>query len=326
MKSQLIARALFLALAGNAFAGTLEIVPTEITEWKAVYGRVEARDTVPARARIGGTVEELLVTEGDVVAAGQKIALVRDEKIGFQIAAVDGQIRATQSRLDTAEADLARVQELVKRGVATVQQLDRLQTEVAVARNGLASFEAQRSVLVKQEEEGAVIAPVEGRVLAVPVTRGAVIMGGEAVATIGGGGFFLRLSIPERHAAMLKEGAPLRISTGGSQAEGRLAKIYPQIENGRVTADVEVVGLDTAYVDARILVEVPVGSRQALVVPKSAVTTRSGLDFVTVETQAGAVERAVVTGMGVRPEGSEAAGEQIEILTGLAAGDLVVVK
>ena len=29
-----------------AAAGTLTLAPTPITEWKAVYGRVEARDTV----------------------------------------------------------------------------------------------------------------------------------------------------------------------------------------------------------------------------------------------------------------------------------------
>jgi hypothetical protein len=67
-----------------------------------------------------------------------------------------------------------------------------------------------------------------------------------------------------RGARFAKWRAVLRISTGGAQANGRLAKIYPQIENGRVTADVEVENLDTAYVDARILVQVPVGSRKAL--------------------------------------------------------------
>ena len=46
---------LFAALlaASPALAGTLTLAPTTVTEWKAVYGRVEARDTVPARARIG---------------------------------------------------------------------------------------------------------------------------------------------------------------------------------------------------------------------------------------------------------------------------------
>ncbi len=314
--------AVLLAAVAPASAENLAVAPVEITEWKAVYGRVEARDTVPARARIGGTVIELLVSEGDTVKAGQQIATVNDEKIAFQIAAIEAQMRATQSRLQTAQADFDRTEALVKRGVATVQRLDQLQAEVSVARNGLASLEAQRSVVVKQGEEGAVLAPVEGRVLSVPVTRGAVVMGGEVIATIGGGGFFLRLSIPERHAAMLKDGATLRITSDGKEHEGRLAKIYPQITNGRVTADVEVENLDTAYVDARLLVEVPVGTRQALLAPKAAVITRAGIDFVTVESGGVQVERAVVTGKAINRDGAE----YTEILTGLSAGDVLVVK
>ena len=65
------------------------------------------------------------------------------------------------------------------------------------------------------------------------------------------------------------------------ESAGRLAKIYPQIENGRVIADVEVDGLGDCFVDARMLVEVPVGERDALLVPRAAVETRSGIDFVT---------------------------------------------
>ncbi len=317
------AAALFIALSAMPVcAETIVIQSVEITEWKAVYGRVEARNTVPARARVGGVVEELKVSEGDLVTAGQQIAVVRDEKIAFQIASVDAQIRATQSRFETAEADFNRTDALVKRGVATVQRLDQLQTEVNVARNGLASLEAQRSVLVKQGEEGAVLAPVEGRVLSVPVTRGAVIMGGEPVATIGGGGFFLRLSIPERHAALLKDGAVLRISIGGAETQGRLAKIYPQIENGRVTADVEVEKLNTAYVDARILVEVPIGTRKAILVPASALVTRSGIDFVLVDVAGKQVERSVIASKAAGQEGVA----QMEILSGLSAGDVLVLQ
>ena len=56
--------------ASPALAGTLTLAPTTVTEWKAVYGRVEARDTVPARARIGGLIVDLAVTEGEAVKAG----------------------------------------------------------------------------------------------------------------------------------------------------------------------------------------------------------------------------------------------------------------
>ena len=49
------------------------------------------------------------------------------------------------------------------------------------------------------------MAPGDGRVLTVPVTRGAVVLAGEPIATIGGGGFFLRLAIPERHAERFRK-------------------------------------------------------------------------------------------------------------------------
>lgn len=302
-------------------ADTIVIAPQTVPEWKAVYGRVEARDLVPARARIGGTVVELLVSEGDPVEAGRRIAVVRDDKIAFQIAAFDAQLRALEAQLVRARAELERGRSLIERGVVTAQRLEQLSTDVEVTRNQIAAAEAQRSVAVQQGEEGEVLAPASGRVLSVPVTKGAVIMAGEPVATIGGGGFFLRLSIPERHSGGLKQGAQIRIAAGGAEKEGRLAKIYPLIENGRVIADVEVDRLEAAFVDARIPVEVPVGRREALLVPQSAVATRSGLDFVRVVTGGGEVERTVVPGETVMRDGIAF----VEILTGLAAGETIVV-
>jgi RND family efflux transporter MFP subunit len=309
-----------LLQAGTAFAGTLTLTPMPVTEWKAVYGRVEARDMVPARARLGGIVVELGVTEGDIVKAGQKIARVRDEKLAFQIAALDAQLRALKSQLETAQAELDRANVLVAKGVVTPQRLDQLKTAVDVARNQTAATEAQRAVVVQQDAEGDVLAPVEGRVLSVPVTRGAVIMGGEMIANIGGGGFFLRLSIPERHAYTLKQGAEIKINANGQESAGKLVKIYPQIENGRVVADVEVDKLNTEFVDARVLVEVPVGERQALVIPKAAVATRSGIDFVTVAVGEEKLERTVILGEAIKGEDADT----VEVLTGLQAGDVVV--
>ncbi|MEC9343889.1 MAG: efflux RND transporter periplasmic adaptor subunit [Pseudomonadota bacterium] len=313
------ALALLLA-AGTANGETLVLGYSRLTEWKAVYGRIESRDTVPARARIGGVVVELLVSEGDDVVADQKIAVVRDDKIEFEIAALDAQLRAHQSQFETASADLERARSLVDKGVMTVQRLDQLRNQVEVTRNQIAATEAQRRVLVQRNLEGQVLAPAKGRILAVPVTRGAVVLAGERVATIGGGGFFLRLAIPERHAVDLVEGARIQISSGALNRPGTLAKVYPQIENGRVIADVEVPELDTGFVDARVLVEVPVGERQALLVPAAAIATRYGIDFVTVTTGERPAERAVVTGARIIRDD----GELVEILSGLSAGDTVV--
>ena len=180
--------------------------------------------------------------------------------------------------------------------------------------------QAERAVIVQQSAEGAVLSPGDGRVLTVPVARGTVIVAGEAVATIGGGGFFLRLAIPERHALALSQGATIRITSGGKASDGTIAKIYPQIDNGRVVADVEVDGLETAFVNARVLVELPVGTRRALLVPEAAVATRSGIDFVSVMQGGEKIDRTVVTGNSFWRDGARFT----EILTGLGTGDIVV--
>lgn len=304
----------------QAQAGNLTIQPTSIPELKAVYGQVEAKDSVLARARIGGTIIDLRVTEGDMVKAGDVVAVVKDDKIDFQIKAIDAQLLGLQASLKNALAELDRAEKLIKSGATTAQRLDQVRTDVDVVRNQIAATQAQRSVLTEQLSEGDVLAPGDGRVLKVPITKSAVVMPGEVVANIGGGGFFLRLAIPERHAGALKQGAAIRITAGGSALSGTLAKIYPQIENGRVIADVEVANLDTEFVNARVLVELPIGAREAIVVPRAAMTTRSGIDFVSVSEGGKTVERSVISGQTLDVGGVPS----IEILTGLAAGDTVV--
>ena len=304
-------------LGSAAMAETVVLEPVAITEWKAVYGRVEARDRIPARARLGGTLVELAVAEGDEVAQGDVLARVVDEKLGFQLSALDAQRGALEAQLTNAKAELTRGEELLAQGVTTVQRLDALRTQVDVVTGQIAALEAQRQVVEQQAAEGAVLAPVAGRVLDVPVATGAVVMPGEAVAQLGGGGIFLRLAVPERHAGDLTEGDAIEIEGASGTVTGRLAKVYPLIENGRVVADVEVEGLTDRFVDARVLVRLPVGERDARLVPEAALVTRGGRDFVAIE---GAGLRAVVPGAEVTVEGVA----MVEVLTGLKAGDAVL--
>jgi hypothetical protein len=107
-------------------------------------------------------------------------------------------------------------------------------------------------------------------------------------------GSFLRLAIPERHARAWPRGRD-RIDGAGEGATGRIARVYPQIENGRVIADVAVDGLDEAFVDARVLVRLAWAAAMCFWCPKAAISTRAGLDFVTVE-GAHQGERAVMLG------------------------------
>lgn len=321
---RLTATALISALlSSTAFqlaAQDVTAIATPVTEWKAVYGTVEARDRIPARARLGGTLVELSVAEGDLVSAGQVLAQVVDDKLDFQLAALAAQRDALSAQLANAEVDLARGEALLKDGVTTVQRVDVLATQVDVLRGQIAALDAQGDVIRQQSREGAVLAPVAGRVLDVPVAKGAVIMPGEVVSVIGGGGTFLRISVPERHASALNTGDKIRIADTEGEREGSLARVYPLIENGRVIADVEIANLPDTYVGARVLVRLPVGERDAIMVPADHIVTRTGLDFVGVKTAGGTALRSIVPGERQVVDGIA----MVEVISGLVPGDIVV--
>lgn len=315
-RSFILAALVATASAAPLFAGELLVQPIETVETKALFGRVESRFVVPARSRIGGTLTALDVTEGSEAKAGQVIARISDPKLESQLLAADARISSARSQLENAETELKRNEELLAKGATTIQRVDQVRTTVEVARNALAEAEAARQVTATLIDDGNVLAPADGRVLSVPVRLGAVVMPGEPVANITGGGVFLRLAIPERHALGLIVGAKVDVDGG----TGAIEKVYPQIEQGRVIVDVAVDGLSDAFIGQRVLVRVPVATRQVLAVPDSAIEQRAGLDLVTIKTADGTAQVTVIPGAEVAgPEGPLR-----EILTGLRAGDTVV--
>ncbi|MBV6636339.1 MAG: efflux RND transporter periplasmic adaptor subunit [Mameliella sp.] len=311
----------------TAWSQTLTVEETLLVEWKSVYGQVETRNRVPARTRIGGTVTELDVSEGDRVEAGQRIAMVVDDKLDFQLGSLDARLTALNAQLETAEADLARGEQLIERGVITAQRFDQLQTAVDVIQGEIRSLGSERLVIEQQIAEGAVLSPEAGVVLSVPISRGSVVKPGEVAAVVAGGGVFLRLSVPERHASDLLEGAEIEIGTVQTETStrktGRLAKLYPQIEGGRLQADVEVAGLDPRFVGRRMPVRLPVGERSAILVPERALDRVGGLDFLTIEAEDGDKRRRTVVPGGTVIRDGET---WREILTGLDVGDRVVLE
>lgn len=317
LRSLIMAGLMTVVFAPRLAAEDLVLQPVETVEVKALFGKVESRFVVPARSRIGGTLTALDVTEGSQAGAGQVIARITDPKLESQLAAAEARIASAKSQLQNAETELKRNEELLAKGATTTQRVDQVRTTVEVARNAVAEAEAARQVTATLIEDGNVLAPADGRVLSVPVRLGAVVMPGEPVATITGGGVFLRLAIPERHAAELTVGAAVDVEGG----KGTIEKVYPQIEQGRVIVDVAVDGLSDSFIGQRVLVRVPVAARQVLAVPDAAIEQRAGLDLVRIKTAGGEVEVTVIPG----PEVAGPNGPLREILTGLRAGDTVIV-
>jgi RND family efflux transporter MFP subunit len=327
MRAAVLSFALLALLGQHALAAdTLVVAPQTIADEKAVFATVESADIVPARARIGGTVTELTVKEGDAVKEGQVVATVVDDKLALQIKSLDAQIAGLEAQFAQAKIDLSRAEELVARAIAPKTRLDEAQTAFNVASNLLKARTAERSVLQQQVTEGNVLAPTPGRVLTVPVTTGTVVLPGETIATVAEQNFILRLRVPERHARFLEAGDTVRIDGEqlgqGSAKFGTIRLVYPHIEDGRVVADADVAGLGDYFVGERIRVWVSAGDRTSIIVPGSFITTRFGIDYAHVrQGDSTVIDVPVQRGRELpRPDMPDA----LEILSGLKAGDILV--
>ncbi|WP_157879320.1 efflux RND transporter periplasmic adaptor subunit [Pararhodospirillum photometricum] len=288
-----------------------------VADWKAVFATVETTDMLQARARIGGTVGSLALDEGDPVTKGQKIAVIADEKLLLQMQAAEARVRSLQAELEQATLELGRSRALRAQGTVAQQHLDEAATKARVTAQTLEAAKRDRDVIARQIEDGAVLSPGAGRVLAVSVTNGAVVLPGEPLASIAAETTILRLRLPERHARFLSKGASVRVGPRGLDvsaprptSEGTVVQVYPKLEAGRVIADVRVEGLGDYFVGERALVSVATDQRPVLRVPGRFLEHRFGLTLAHL-----AEGGPVVVQTGQRQ------GDWVEVLSGLHAGD-----
>jgi len=297
---------------------TLVLSRTMVQDKKSVFATVESLRVVPARIRISGTVAEVRVVEGDRVESGQVIGNVGDEKLALQILSLESRITGLNAQRTQTETDLRRLEALLPSGAVSQSALDNARTAFKVADNALAATVAERDVIRRQLSEGAVLAPVSGRILEVPLTAGTVVMPGEVLAVVAEENYILRLEIPERHAGLMAVGDRVSIDAAelgqGAAREGVISRIYPRINEGRVFADARVEGLGNYFVGQRIRVWIPAGERPALLVPERFISTRGGIDFVLLRAPGGG-EREIAVQLGRHTD------QGIEVLSGLREGD-----
>jgi len=306
------------SLAASAAEFKVQLV--SIDDQKAVLATVEPVKMMTARARIGGTVVVLKATEGMMVEAANDLAVVVDDKLALQIKAIDARIESQDAQRAKAELDLNRINELFQRGTASQAQVDQTKTVFDVANRQLSAIKSDRDVILQQTAEGTVRAPGQGRVLTVPVAEGSVVMPGETIATIAEDNYILRVELPERHARFMRSGDTVKIAGRGAAnghqgvlRTGIVRVVYPEIKGGRVIADIAVDELGDYFVGERTRVYVSTGTRQAIAVPALAIFLRAGIEYVRL---GDGREIVIKTG--------EHRDDNVEVLSGLKAGDVVV--
>lgn len=291
-----------------------------VADLKVVAATVAFRDQAEARARIGGTLVALNVREGDVVRRGQKIGQVTDQRLTFQVRAAEAEVAAAAAEAARAESELKRATYLFDRDVYAKARLDAVEAQAKAAQGALVAARAQRDASAEAARQGNILAPSDGKILRADTPAGSVVTPGQSVATLTAGPPVLRIEIPETAARNLKVGQAVSIVPGDlpGASHGVVSQIYPAVTAGRVVADVTSPELRSAFVGQRVRVRLPMGERRAILIPRSYVAHRYGLDLVRVIDRGGrTLEVAVQLAPSVDPG-------RVEVLSGLADGDALV--
>lgn len=301
----------------------LVVRPTVVADLKPVAASVATKDMGDARARIGGTLVTLNVSEGDVVRKGQVVGVVADQRLKLETAGYAAQVAAAQAEATRAQADLQRISTLYDKGIYAKARLEQAQAAARAAGGQLDAARAQRAASAEVGAQGAILAPASGRVLRADVPEGSVVLPGQTVVVITAGEPLLRLEVPEAQARALKVGESVPIvaeDLPGAASAGVISQVYPAVTAGKVVADIRVPGLNADLVGQRVRVRVKVGERQGFVLPRRFVATRYGIDFVRLVGPGG---RPADVAVQVAPAASP---DHVEVLAGLSNGDVILAQ
>jgi RND family efflux transporter MFP subunit len=342
---------------------TAVVVQAALVRSITVTGTLAAEDQVALGFKVPGRLAEVSVDLGSPVKQGQVVArlIPTDYELRVQqaeAALVQARVRlgltadgsettvdpektalVRQRRAVAQEARLNRdrMQTFVDRGISARATLDAAIAALEVAegqyQDALEEIRTREAVLsqrqseleiARQQLEDTVLrAPFDGGVRERQVAIGEYRGSGEPVVTIvRTRPLRLQLAVPERETADLKSGLHVIVRVEGDSTghNGRLERIGAAIDETNRTLPVEAMVPNEGdllrpgqFATAEIVLS---ESDRALVVPLDAIVTFAGVQKVLTVENGHASEQRIRTG---RREG-----ERVEVLEGLAVGDIVI--
>jgi RND family efflux transporter MFP subunit len=279
------------------------------TAYEEVVGTIRAKLRATLEARLSGRIEEMPVKLGQHVQAGQVVARLHAPEI-------QARFEQTQAGLQQAEREWNRVKGLFDQQATTRAEYDSADARFAMARAAVAEARA----MVDYVE---IRAPFEGVVTRKRADVGDLAAPGKALLELEDpAGLQLEADLPEAIAARVQSGSQLAVRVDGitNALTGTVSEIAPAADpvsrTLQVKLDLTASGALRAGQFARLFV--PVSENRSLHVPASAVVRRGQMEIVFVVADNQAQLHLVKTG---RSEGDEC-----EVLSGLDAGDAVVVE
>jgi len=307
------------AAPGGGGAGGMPPMPAEVavairdTVVDAVQatGQIEAVQSTDLRPEVTGRITEILVREGQAVAAGMPLFKVDDAELKAQA----DQARAER---DVAQQSLERTKGLIAQNAASQSDLE---TADANARSKQATYELLNTRL----QRTLVRAPFAGLVGRRLVSKGDYVTPQTPLISLQSVNPQQAVfQVPERYAERLRRGQLVSFQVAalpGRNFSGEVVFVDPVVElPGRTILIKARVPNPERRLQAGMFIEARLATDirpNAVVVPEDALLPLGGAVFVWL-VKAGAADRREVT-IGVRTAG------WTEIVAGVEAGDSVVV-
>ncbi|MCP4659417.1 MAG: efflux RND transporter periplasmic adaptor subunit [bacterium] len=307
---------------------TLPVREITLRDTVRLTAEVAAWAAVTVAAETTGRIVELPAEIGDQVARDQLVARIDDATVSARHSQAEAEVAQTTAALAQAERDLERGRELAKTQDISEGDLDRLTLARDTAEPQLAAARARARLSEESLADTVVRAPFAGVVSERPVEVGTWIApGSPVVRLVDHRRVKVRGAASQRDRARLRTGLPAEVrveALPGLTFAGRIRLLGQEADARTGTYLVEVaVDAPRAPSGERLLpgmqgsILVEIGARPALVIPRSAlIPTAAGEGVFAVGDD---VARFTV------PETGEITKDQVEILSGLAAGDEVVV-
>ena len=300
-------------------------------------GTVHARETAVLSAQVMGRIQQVLVHEGDSVRAGQTLVVLDDaalqaalEQAQAGLKAAQNAQAAAQTNASLATSTLNRYKQLESEKSVSPQEMDEVSQRAEAAEANLEAARAQTDE-ARDQVNGAhtmlgytrLSAPFSGIVTARMVDPGTMAAPGVPLLQVDqAGALQLDATVDESVIGAVHKGMKVQVEidgAGSTSLTGTVAEIVPAADPSSHSFLVKIDLPSSTQLRAGMYgtAEFANGTRQAILIPRSAVVMRGSLACAYVLDGQGIAQlRYLTLGAGQ--------GNLIEVLSGISSGERLV--
>jgi HlyD family secretion protein len=288
-----------------------------------LVGTVQAEQLASLSSRVAANIVDLRVAAGQRVASGTPLVVLDDRELRHRLEQAQGARAGAEATLAQARSDYQRDKLVFDQQGISAYDFEHTQTSLKLAEAGLHRLQQAEKEAEVDLSFAVIRSPFAGVVVDKLVNLGDQATPGKPLVTVyQDGRFWLEVNVPEDLMGHihLHDLIPFRIDALGAELRGQVVEIVPSSDPASRTVVARVRLPRTREVlpgmFGRLLL--PTRPEARLMVSAQALVRAGQLTLVDVVRDGQVERRAVQLG--------QAAGDQFEVLSGLSAGETVVVR